>query len=159
MRVYHEKYVQFIPSDLETVWNFFATPRNLRMITPPDMNFEIQKITGGDAMYAGQLITYKVSPFPFMKVQWITEIKQVVHQQFFVDDQIVGPFALWHHQHFFIEKEDGVEMVDEVSYAIPFGFLGRAVNQLFVKKKIRHIFQFRKEVIEEVFNQIEAVIS
>ena len=151
MKIYSFKQTQFIPATLDTVWSFFATPDNLRHITPPEVNFEKLLMTGDPKMYAGQLIAYKLSPFPLLRVRWTTEITQVVPKKYFIDDQRFGPFAMWHHQHFFNEKNGGCEMMDEVSYAIPFGFLGRLANVILVEKQVRKIFQFRAEVVDKIF--------
>lgn len=152
MKIYQIKQTQFIPADMTTVWNFFSTPSNLNKITPSNMSFVTIHITGSEKMYASQLISYKVSPFPFLRLSWTTEIKHVHERKYFVDEQKFGPFKLWHHQHFFHEKEGGVEMIDEVSYAIPFGFLGRIANTLLVKKKVESIFEFRRNAIEKIFH-------
>lgn len=151
MKVYNVKHTQFIPADLATVWEFFSTPANLGKITPTKMNFVTLHITGGSKMYAGQLISYKVSPFPFLRVRWTTEIKNVSYQKYFIDEQKLGPFVLWYHQHFFEEKEGGIEMTDEVSYAVPFGLLGRLANALFVKNQVKEIFEFRTKAVEGIF--------
>jgi ligand-binding SRPBCC domain-containing protein len=151
MKVYHFKQKQFVPSDIDTVWNFFSSPKNLSKITPPDMNFVISNITGPDTMYSGQLIAYKVSPFPLVRVNWITEIKNVEYKKYFIDEQKDGPFNMWYHQHFFTEKNGGVEMCDEISYAIPFGLLGRLANQILVKRQVNSIFEYRQKKIEAIF--------
>ena len=151
MKIYSLKQIQFIPASLETVWDFFSKPDNLNHITPPETNFKTLLMTGGPTMYSGQLIAYKLNPFPFLRLRWTTEITNVVYQQSFIDNQLFGPFALWHHQHFFNEKEGGVEMIDEVSYALPFGWLGRITNKLLVEKKIKLIFQFRAAAVEKIF--------
>jgi|TARA_B100000315_G_C14466489_1_gene536211 ligand-binding SRPBCC domain-containing protein len=68
--------------------------------------------------------------------------------------QIKGPFILWHHTHIFREIDDGVEIIDQVQYALPFGILGRIFHSLCIKKKLNHIFNFREEVIEKLFNSM-----
>jgi ligand-binding SRPBCC domain-containing protein len=152
MKVYSLKQKQFIKADLATVWEFFSTPANLGKITPAHMNFVTLQITGGNKMYAGQLISYKVSPFPFLRVRWTTEIKNVADQKYFTDEQKLGPFALWYHQHFFEEKDGGVEMTDEVTWAVPFGLLGRLANTLLVNQSVKDIFEFRRQAVEGIFH-------
>jgi ligand-binding SRPBCC domain-containing protein len=151
MKVYTLKQKQFIKSDLDTVWDYFSTPENLNNITPANMKFITLHMTGGSKMYAGQLISYKVSPFPFVRLRWTTEIRQVVEKKLFIDQQKVGPFALWYHQHFFEAKDGGVEMTDEVVYAIPFGWLGRVANSLFIANKVKWIFEFRRKAVDYIF--------
>ncbi|HCW08887.1 MAG TPA: hypothetical protein DGG95_16140 [Cytophagales bacterium] len=150
MKVYHFKQSQFIQAKIDIVWEFFSTPKNLNEITPRDMNFEILHITGGEKMYSGQLISYKVSPFPLLRMRWVTEIKNVETKKYFIDEQRIGPFAFWHHQHFFVEQGAGVLMTDEVSYAIPFGMFGRMANWI-VQNQLKAIFKFREEKIKFIF--------
>jgi ligand-binding SRPBCC domain-containing protein len=153
MKIYSFKQTQQIQASLESVWNFFSTPDNLNHITPASMNFKTLLMTGGKAMYSGQLISYKLSPFPFLRVRWTTEIKNVVPLKSFVDDQLFGPFALWHHQHFFKENNGGCEMIDEVSYALPFGLLGRAVNYFLIENQVKKIFKHREEAVSKIFQK------
>lgn len=104
-------------------------------------------------MYPGQIIEYKVSPVLGIPIYWMTEITHVEAHQFFVDEQRFGPYRLWHHQHHFKEVEGGVEMVDIVHYKIPFGWLGDLANFLFVRKKLKTIFNYRYQAIEALFKK------
>jgi ligand-binding SRPBCC domain-containing protein len=151
MKVYQFKQVQFIPASLNTVWDFFSTPENLHHITPPEMNFKTLLQTGGTSMYSGQLISYKLSPFPFLRVRWTSEIKNVIPLHYFVDEQKFGPFAMWYHQHFFRAVEGGVEMTDEVGYAVPLGWLGRIANAMMIEKQVKGIFKFRSDAVSKIF--------
>lgn len=155
MKVYYLKRTQFIKADLDTVWNFFSTPINLEQITPKQMSFITLNQTGGSKMYEGQMISYKVSPFPFVRLRWTTEIRKAVDKKYFIDNQCLGPFALWYHQHFFEAKDGGVEMTDEVAYALPLGLLGRLVHALFISKQVNGIFEFRREAVDRIFNNKE----
>lgn len=152
MKIYTLKQKQFIKADLPSVWDFFSTPANLSQITPAHMNFVTLHISGGDKMYTGQLISYKVSPFPLIRLRWTTEIKNVVDKKYFIDEQKLGPFALWHHQHFFEAKDGGVEMTDEVTWSVPFGLLGRFANTVLVNRSVKDIFEFRRQAVENIFH-------
>jgi ligand-binding SRPBCC domain-containing protein len=145
---------QFVKTDMETIWDFISSPKNLSRITPSYMGFniisdeeDIQK------MYAGQLIEYYVTPILGLKMHWVTEITHVEYLNYFIDEQRFGPYKLWHHQHFLKKVEGGVEMIDIVHYKIPFGFIGKIANTLFVKAKLKKIFDFRYQKIEELFNK------
>ncbi len=153
MKVYTLKRTQFLPISLEEAWDFFSTPRNLKEITPGHMKFDIKYISGGDRMYAGQLIRYIVYVLPGMPVRWTTEITHVKEPHYFVDEQRFGPYAMWHHQHHFKEVDGGIEMMDEVNYAIPFGWIGQLTNWLFVSRKVNTIFDYRFEVLENKFKK------
>lgn len=153
MKVYTFKRTQILPITITEAWDFFSTPKNLSKITPSKMNFRILHISGGDKAYPGQIIRYKVKALPFISVNWVTEITYVNEPHYFVDDQRVGPFAIWHHQHSFKEVANGVEMTDEVTYGIPFGPLGTLARWLFVKRDLENIFDFRYQVLEKHFSK------
>jgi ligand-binding SRPBCC domain-containing protein len=145
--------VQNIPADIQTVWIYFAEPKNLNLITPPDMNFEI--ITGGEEkMYEGQIIEYRVEFVRGIKSRWLTEIAHVREQEYFVDEQRVGPYRFWYHEHRFEKISGGVKMTDHVTYAAPFGFFGDLVTALWIEKKLQHIFDFRYQKISEIFGSM-----
>ncbi len=75
-------------------------------------------------------------------------------KNFFIDEQRFGPYKFWHHQHHFNEVDEvdeGVEMEDIVTYALPFDPLSRPLNSLFVGKKVKEIFEFREEVFNKLY--------
>lgn len=152
MKVYNLKKVQHLPISLDEAWDFFSSPANLKDITPEHMKFDIRYLSGGNKMYPGQMITYRLQPVPGVPVSWTTEITHVQEPNYFVDEQRFGPYAMWHHQHHFKEVEGGVEMTDEVNYAIPLGPLGRLANWLFVERQVKAIFDHRYKVLEERFS-------
>lgn len=153
MKVYSLTRTQILPITMREAWDFFSAPRNLSSITPAHMRFEIMESTGGSKMYPGQIIKYKVSVLPWVRVSWVTEITHVSEPVFFVDEQRFGPYRWWHHQHHFREVPGGVEMKDEVNYAVPFGFLGRIAHWAFVSRQLNSIFDFRFRVLAEFFEK------
>jgi ligand-binding SRPBCC domain-containing protein len=124
---------------------------NLAKITPSGMNFRIVYNSGSDQMFAGQLIHYRINVIPLITTTWVTEITHVERHRSFVDEQRDGPYSLWHHRHQFIEKSSGVEMTDDVNYAIPFGIIGRMANTIFVERMVNAIFDHRFEAIQKLF--------
>lgn len=148
--MYTLKRTQQLPIDVQIAWQFFSDPRNLPVITPPDLGFEI---TSGlpEQMYAGMLVSYKVAAAPGIKVRWITEITHVRENEFFVDEQRFGPYRFWHHQHHFKAVAGGVEMTDLVSYLLPFQPFGQLAAP-FVRRRLEHIFDFRQQTLETMFN-------
>jgi ligand-binding SRPBCC domain-containing protein len=152
-KIYSLKTVQKLPVSLQEAWEFFSRPKNLKEITPANLGFNIISKHHGDKMYAGQIIEYKVSPLLGIPLYWMTEITQVVENQFFIDEQRYGPYSLWHHQHHFRPIEGGVEMTDIVHYKIPFWFLGDIANSILVKGELRKIFDFRFRKAEEVLGK------
>ena len=150
MKMYTLKAEQVIPISLDVAWDFFSNPNNLPKITPSWLNLKVTSDLP-DKMYQGMIITYKVYPVFGIPQNWVTEITTVKEKNFFIDEQRFGPYKFWHHQHHFKEINDGVEMRDIVSYALPFDPLSRSLNKLLVDKKVKEIFKFRKEVIGKYF--------
>ncbi|MGB3947650.1 MAG: SRPBCC family protein [Bacteroidia bacterium] len=151
--IYTIKTKQFLRANIDTVWKFMSSPKNLAKITPSYMGFHI--LTDEEDIktaYQGQIIEYKVSPVLGIKMHWVTEITHLVDKKYFVDEQRFGPYSFWHHQHFIKEVEGGVEMIDIVHYKLPFGILGRIANALFVKKQLAEIFNYRYEKLEALYN-------
>lgn len=151
MKVYKKETVQYVNASLDECWEFFSSPNNLQKITPTDMGFVITDYDE-KAMYAGQIIQYKVSPLLGINLSWMTVITQVVDKSYFIDEQRFGPYSLWHHKHFFEATDKGTKMTDVVHYALPLGFLGRIMNTLIVKNKLKAIFDFREKKVNEMFN-------
>ena len=148
--MYQLKRVQFIKTDLKTAWEFFSSPANLKLITPQYLGFEV-KTALPEKMYPGLFINYKVSPLLKIKLNWTTEITHVDELRFFVDEQRVGPYKIWHHEHHFVEKNEGVEMTDIVSYKLPMGFLGNIMHPIIVVPKLNEIFEYRFKIVDELF--------
>lgn len=155
MSVYTLKRVQHLPITLETAWDFFSNPENLKIITPAHMGFQVSSDPEFSTakMYAGQVITYTVKPLLGIPLFWMTEITHVQEGRFFVDEQRVGPYALWHHQHHFKSIAGGVEMTDLVHYRLPLGWLGNFAHWLFVKRQLKAIFDYRWNKLEEMFGK------
>lgn len=155
MPFYQFIHEQLFHASAEEMWSFISAPKNLKEITPDYMGFEITTPYLSEKMYAGMIISYKVSPVLNFKVDWVTEITHVKENEFFVDEQRIGPYKLWHHQHHLIQMEEGVLMRDIVTYQPPFGILGALANKLLISKKLNEIFNYRKIVLEKKFGSLQ----
>lgn len=141
----------FIPRPLAEVWEFFSRPENLNEMTPAHVSFNILSPISGQEMYPGMIIQYQISPLLNIPMNWVTEITQIRKHEFFIDDQRVGPYALWHHQHHFKAVEGGTEMTDILHYQVPFGPIGSIANWLFVERMVEEIFKHREAAVEKLF--------
>ena len=143
---------QTIAASREAAWAFFSDPRNLASITPREMGFEILTPDLASHVYPGMVIAYRVRPLFGVPMKWLTEITQVKEGEYFVDEQRVGPYSVWHHEHWFRPTADGkVEVEDRVTYAMPFGWLGNLAHPVLVRPQLEKIFAYRQEVIGRVF--------
>lgn len=103
-------------------------------------------------MYPGIAIQYRVTPFWGFTTNWVTEITQIKEKEYFIDDQRVGPFALWHHQHHFKALDaNRTEMRDILHYQAPLGPLGSIADYLFVHRQVKQIFSFREAAVSAYF--------
>lgn len=146
MKIHRLTRSQFLPITLEQAWPFFSTPRNLEAMTPDFLNFRITSAVPDD-IYSGLIITYKIAAVGGIPMTWVTEIKHVVPLQRFVDEQRIGPFRFWFHEHRFRAVDGGITMEDNVHYAMPWGWLGDLVHKVFVHKRLNAIFDFRHEYL------------
>ncbi|MDY0103408.1 MAG: SRPBCC family protein [Lentimicrobium sp.] len=137
-----------VKATMDEVWDFISSPGNLKEITPDYMGFDITTEDLPEKMYPGMIISYMVKPLFGIKTTWVTEITHVKDKSYFVDEQRVGPYTIWHHEHFIEPIEDGVLMKDIVSYKPPFGFLGSIANRLVIQKKLNEIFNYRTKAIQ-----------
>jgi Uncharacterized conserved protein len=153
--VYKINKAQTFPISISQAWDFFSSPANLPQITPPDLGLTITSVSPADGgkMYTGQIIEYTVKPVLGIPQYWMTEITHVEHEKFFIDEQRVGPYAIWHHQHLFKEINGGTSMTDIIHYKLPLWILGDVANSLFVKKQLAKIFDYRFKKAEELFGK------
>jgi ligand-binding SRPBCC domain-containing protein len=155
MGFYQLHKTQRIPANLDEVWDFISSPANLKKITPGYMGFDITSKLLIPKMYPGMIISYKVSPILGIKMTWVTEITHIKDKEYFVDEQRVGPYAIWHHEHKIESIEGGVLMTDIVSYKPPLFFFGSIANSVLIKKQLQKIFDYRKKAIEKMFGEME----
>ena len=155
MAIHHLHREQQLNCTMQEAWEFFSTPRNLDRLTPKSVGFKITHCAS-DTMHKGQIISYKIKVAPLIWVSWLTEISHVEDQVLFVDNQLSGPYRVWHHTHRFLENKNGILMTDDVAYVMPFGIIGELVHKLFVKRQLTHIFDERKRLVAEVFNEENA---
>lgn len=142
-----------LPIGIEEVWAFFTNPHNLSKLTPPSLAFStVSEHQFLREIYPGQIIVHKVTPFLGIPVAWMTEITQVRQLSYFVDEQRVGPFALWHHEHHFQTTPGGTRVRDIVHYQLPFGLIGDALGAGMAKRQLSSVFAYRRDVLRRRFS-------
>jgi ligand-binding SRPBCC domain-containing protein len=142
---------QVVPAEIEETWAFFSNPRNLAQITPPSLDFQVLG-EPPPAIYPGLMIEYRVRPLFGIPVTWLTEITHVDTLHRFVDEQRVGPYSIWHHEHTFIPLEGGhTEIRDVVYYVLPLGWLGNLGHPILVAPTLRKIFSHRETAVRQHF--------
>jgi len=150
MKTFEINMKQYINKPLDVVFEFFSKPENLEMITPKSLSFNILTPTP-IKMEKGSLIDYTIRLFG-IPIHWRTLISDYEPPFRFVDQQIKGPYTFWHHTHTFKLVEGGVEIIDEVKYSLPLGWLGTLAHAIWVRKDLEKIFEYRKTVIQHYFD-------
>ena len=147
VHVYTLECRQWVPRPIDEVFSFFSDARNLALITPPRLRFEIMEAPR--EMRAGVKIRYRLRPFGF-PIRWTSEIARWEPPFRFCDVQVSGPYKLWEHTHRFEVSDGGSRLFDEVRYALPLGPLGQLAH-FAVKRNLRDIFDYRRQRIEAMF--------
>ncbi len=134
----------WLPAPRAKVFPFFAEARNLEIITPPWLQFQV--LTPGQIhMCKGALIDYQLR-IHGLPMRWQTEITGWNPPLSFCDEQRRGPYRQWCHTHTFTEKDAGTLCHDEVIYAVPGGTL---VNWLVVRRDVQRIFEYRSKALRQ----------
>jgi ligand-binding SRPBCC domain-containing protein len=154
--MYYELCDRFVvAASLEKTWDFFSQAENLARITPPWVKIEI-KTKGPIQIGQDAILDYTIrwAGFP---IRWRTKIIEWSPPRQFIDLQIRGPYALWHHQHTFEATADGVECGDRVIYRLPGGSVGRLIHAISVRRQLEEIFNYRREIIAKELGWMRAV--
>ena len=140
---------QELPGTPAELFPLFADARNLEAITPPLLRFEI--VTPGEMeMRPGALIAYRMR-LHGVPVRWLTSIEEWEPPHRFVDQQLEGPYAFWHHTHeLFPSGAAATRMRDTIRYAIGFGPLGALAHRLLVRRDLEAIFDYRAARVAEI---------
>lgn len=140
----------WLPRPLDEVFRFFSDARNLQQITPGWLDFRVTGMNTNE-IQSGTRIDYrlKIRGIPF---RWQSEIAEWNPPYYFVDRQIVGPYAEWRHEHLFASDRGGTQCTDHVQYAPPGGkLLAPLINKLIVARDVEGIFEYRRARLAELF--------
>lgn len=146
---YVKEAYQWIPRPLSEVFPFFSEAKNLERITPEWLNFHIVDMST-DKIQEGSLINYRLK-IKGVPTRWRTRISTWQPPYEFVDEQLKGPYDLWHHTHRFQEVAGGTLMTDRIVYRPPLGPLGTIAREIMIKNDVDTIFGHRLKTVETYF--------
>jgi ligand-binding SRPBCC domain-containing protein len=162
MMRYNLRCEQWVPVPLERVFAFFADPRNLPRITPPELSSRIErlKLVAADPAHptfaaAGSdvVVSFRV-PIAGFRMQHIAHITEFGMNRFFRDQHSRWPLMDWDHRHEFEAAEhDGISgtiVRDDLRYALGPGIFGAIPNMLLVRRQLEKMFHFRRRALEEL---------
>jgi ligand-binding SRPBCC domain-containing protein len=136
---------QRIELPIEPTFELFCDAFNLERITPPWLGFRVvtpRPIVMGEGTHLEYRLRLHGVP-----VRWKTRISAWNPPHRFVDEQVSGPYALWHHTHTFEPDGEATLITDRVRYRIGFGPLGALALALFVRRDVERIFDHRREAM------------
>ena len=140
---------QFVPRPRNEVFAFFSEARNLEKLTPGFLNFRILSPLP-IKMRRGALIDYQIG-LAGIPMRWRTRIESFEAPVRFTDVQLRGPYRHWHHVHEFKDSAGGTQVIDRVTYSLPFGFMGALAHRVFVRRTLERIFEYRQQRMTELF--------
>lgn len=137
-----------IKRGLDDVFEFSSNPHNLKLITPKWLTLRVRTPDRVE-MGVGTRIRYRFRVHRVPAV-WQSEITAWEPPYRFVDEQRVGPFRWWSHEHLFEETEAGTVARDNITYGVP---LGRLVHALFVGRDLRRLFNHRHRRLKAILER------
>lgn len=142
---------QRLLAPLDVVFPFFADARNLEALTPPFLRFSI-RTEGEIPMKEGALIDYQIK-LRGIPIPWRTRIAAWQPPHRFIDEQLRGPYTLWHHEHLFEAHGAETEVVDKVDYKV---FGGKLIESWLVRPDLQKIFAYRRAELTKRFGSRDA---
>jgi hypothetical protein len=143
---------QILPRPASEVFAFFAEPRNLEVMTPAFLRFRIVPPIP-EEIRAGTVIDYRLGLFG-LPLRWRSLIAELEPGRRFIDVQVRGPYASWHHLHEFGDVPGGTLVRDSVRYSLPLGPFGRLAHAMFVRRTLERIFDYRSAKLVELFGSM-----
>lgn len=131
----------WVPEPPAAVFPFFADAHNLEQLTPSWLSFRI--LTPAPIpMAVGTLIDYRIKVHG-LPLRWRTRIARWEPPYAFADEQLRGPYTLWHHTHTFTPQDGGTVLGDLVRLRPRGGPLAPVIQHLFVRRDVERIFRYR----------------
>lgn len=132
-------YSYLFPAPLEKVWALYADVNTINKISPffSRVNFERVDLP----LHAGWEIIF-VGKYP-PRMRWHARLEAFVKNSYFVDVQLLGPFASWRHEHIFTAHGDATEMIDCVEFSLKGGHVCNQLVAPVVKVLLYFYFRYR----------------
>ena len=132
-----------INAEISEVWSFFTNVKNIEKIMPTELNFNVSSRNPTN-IYEGKIITFNTKILPFYSINIVSEIKSISHEKHFIDQQISGPYKIWHHEHHFQKtKNNTTIIIEKIKYKLYLHPFSRIIHKIFIRKKLVHIFRHR----------------
>lgn len=145
---------QWLPVTPRIAFAFFERPENLALVTPPELGFDL--LTPLPLMMRdGAVIDYTIR-LTGLRWRWRTLITAYQPPLRFIDEQMLGPYSFWRHEHLFSAEGEGTRMLDRVDYALPNllpGWFSRWLDRVYVRPQLQRIFEHREGRFAQMIGQ------
>jgi len=132
-----------INAEISEVWSFFTNVKNIEKIMPTELNFNVNSRNPTN-IYEGKIITFNTKILPFYCANIVSEIKSISHEKYFIDQQISGPYKIWHHEHHFQKTQNNTTIIiEKIKYKLYLHPFSRILHKIFIRKKLAYIFRHR----------------
>jgi ligand-binding SRPBCC domain-containing protein len=138
-----------VGASVQQLWEFHRDVSALKKLAPPGATVTI---VGDTTAVEEGAIHELVVRRGFVPIRWVARIHDV-SESGFTDTAVRSPFAAWSHKHEFLAGPNGSILRDTVTFALPFGPLGKLVAKLFVIKDITRMFEHRHAVTRAELGQ------
>lgn len=96
----------------------------------------------------GEEVTWRAWHFG-LPLQMTSRITEMETPDYFVDEQVKGPFRRFRHVHEFSQDPAGTTMVDRIEFAAPFGLIGCLAEKLVLARYLRKLIETRNRHLTE----------
>lgn len=160
----------WVPVPLEAAFLFFADPRNLPRLMPPNLETRIERlhleppclldfnpsaVSSHGIAGIGSEILFSFRPIPWLpwRLHWLARITEFEWNDHFCDQQVHGPFASFLHRHGTVQEirygQLGTLVTDDIEFTLPFGFGGRLAAPL-VRQMLERSFAERQSRLTQL---------
>jgi ligand-binding SRPBCC domain-containing protein len=140
----------FLSANPAEVYAFHEDPRNITRISPPSLR--VERVECSVPARAGEEFRLRVRQFG-LPLDWVGVWEETVPHGQLVDGARKSPFRHWRHQHLFRAEGSGTVMTDRVEYALPFGFLGRLLDETVMRVVFTAMFLARHKATAAFFKK------
>jgi ligand-binding SRPBCC domain-containing protein len=140
-----------IDAPIAALFRFHLDTRNAPLISPDAARF--LSIIGKFPVTKGTRVVLRVrqGPIPFAQT-WRICIAELVPDHLVVDAAKRSPFTYWRHEHRFSPLPGGgTRMTDHITYALPFGPVGRLVDRMIGHRQFVAMFDERHRKTKALF--------
>jgi ligand-binding SRPBCC domain-containing protein len=130
----------------EKLFAFHELPDAFVRLGPPGESIRIIQVAPNLNTGSRTIIDIRIA-FLYVRFESLHTAYDPPHS--FEDQQVRGPFRSWRHRHIVEPHPDGAVLIDDIDYTPPFGILGRIIDPIAIKPRLRKVFAFRHRVTRE----------